>query len=290
MKTIVPFFAICFFVIPAAAQGTSGSELAQHKFEVFFDFNKDVPNESSAKDLQQWVKNNRNAVVFGLTGLCDSVDVNTYNKELASRRINSVLKTLENSEVFIADDIELKPIGEDFERSSDAAKNRRVDIFYRRSKTIVVEPEGKTIELPDNKKREEIVESEMPEPSLESQFSKAKIGDLVRIRNINFYFNSEVVVPESEPKLLELYQSMANNPKLSIEIHGHICCNPNVNDTKLSFRRAKYIFTYLLKKGIPLNRLAYKGFGSSRPIHSIPEKTPLERAENRRVEILIVKI
>lgn len=281
MKTILSFFAICLLVLPASAQD---------KFEVFFDFNADVPNESSMTALQDWIASNKNVKIFRLSGYCDSIDKNGYNLELSSRRIQSVLAILKDSRLDFSEWVELEPHGEDFKQSSEQELNRRVDIFFRRAKTVVVEPEEKTIVLPDTKKREEVGESEIPEPSFESQLSKAKIGDLIRIRNINFYFNSEIIVPESEPKLLELYQSMVNNPKLSIEIHGHICCNTNKNDTKLSFRRAKYIFTYLLKKGIPLNRLAYKGFGSSRPIYKIPEKTVDEMAANRRVEIKIVKI
>src|SRR5690606_21931574 len=163
---------------------------------------------------------------------------------------------------------------------------RRVDVFFRQPEPIA--PEEKTVA--DTRKRDGILEPKKPEPSLESKLSMAKIGDVIRIHNINFYFNSEIVVPESEPKLIELYQAMLHKPSLSIEIHGHICCNPDVRDTKLSYRRAKFIFNYLLKKGIPLNRLAYKGFGSGRPIYKIPEKTRDEMAANRRVEIKIVKI
>jgi outer membrane protein OmpA-like peptidoglycan-associated protein len=264
---------------------------AQEKTEVYFDFNKDVPTKSSITDLQQWIKGNHDAVVTEIRGFCDSIDANDYNKQLASRRIGYVLKVLENSDAMLLDDIELKPFGEDFALSPDAAKNRRVEIFFRKSDThALIETETPSANPSDVKKREEVFEGTTPDPSLESLFAKAEIGDIIRIRNINFYLNSEIVVPESEPRLLELYQSMLQNPKLSIEIHGHICCNPNINDTKLSYRRAKYIFTYLLKKGIPLNRLAYKGFGSSRPIHQIPERTLEEMAENRRVEIQIINI
>ena len=91
------------------------------------------------------------------------------------------------------------------------------------------------------------------------------------------------------PLLDELYRILKVNPKLKIEIQGHICCNTNVNDTKLSYRRALYIFSYLLEKEILINRLSYKGFGSARPVYKIPEKNEEERLANRRVEILIVE-
>lgn len=262
---------------------------AQEKITVFFDFDKDVPTEKSAADLQQWIKANPNAVVTGLAGFCDSVDTGNYNKKLASRRIKSVQKMLEHGAVLFWDNMALETVGEDFKQSPIQADNRRVDIIFRQSKAASTDkPEVNPVA--DSRKTEMIFDAEIPEVSLDSQFKNAKIGDVIRMRNINFFLNSEVVVPQSEPRLDSLFAQMQKNPKLSIEIHGHICCNPDTRDTKLSYRRAKYIFTYLLNKGIPLNRLAYKGFGSSRPIYPIPERTFAEQAENRRVEIKIINI
>jgi outer membrane protein OmpA-like peptidoglycan-associated protein len=133
---------------------------------------------------------------------------------------------------------------------------------------------------------EVLVEKE--KATLASKFDKAKVGDLVRISNINFHFNSEKVMELSYPLLEELLNIMLNNPTLTIEIHGHICCNPNPNDTKLSYRRALVILKYLTKRGIAVNRLAFKGYGSNDPIYKVPERNEKERAANRRVEILIV--
>jgi outer membrane protein OmpA-like peptidoglycan-associated protein len=132
-----------------------------------------------------------------------------------------------------------------------------------------------------------LVEQEKSE--LAAKFWKAKKGDLISIQNINFYLNSEKIYEKSAPLLEELNKILVDNPKLRIEIHGHICCNRNPFDTKLSSRRAIVIFKYLLTNGIALNRLAYKGIGSSQPIFAIPERTEMERAANRRVEILIVE-
>ena len=80
---------------------------------------------------------------------------------------------------------------------------------------------------------------------------------------------------------------MLNFPKLEIEIHGYICCNPDPNDTKLSIRRAHKIYKYLTQNGVDAKRLNYKGFGSSNPVFPLPEKSESEKAANRRVEILI---
>lgn len=250
---------------------------AQESFSVYFDFNVDVPNAASKEKLQAWISAHPTAEVVKLSGYCDSIDAKDYNVELSSRRIESVAKQLETSGIALHPTLEKKPYGENFKQSLNAADNRRVDIFFVQPKTRErANPEG-----------EEAFDNPGNDAPMADKFNRVKKGDIVRLHNINFYFNSEKVLPDSEPIMEELYQVLVSHPKLRIEIHGHICCNPNTADTKLSYRRAKFIFTYLLQKGIPLNRLGYKGFGSADPIYKIPEQTPQQAAANRRVEILI---
>ena len=52
--------------------------------------------------------------------------------------------------------------------------------------------------------------------------------------------------------------------------------------------RALAVYNYLINNRINKNRLSYKSFGSSKPIHIIPENNEDERNENRRVEIQII--
>jgi hypothetical protein len=55
------------------------------------------------------------------------------------------------------------------------------------------------------------------------------------------------------------------------------------------YRRRKAIYNYLIGQKINRKRLSYKGFGTSKPLHPIPEKSSQEEEENRRVEILIME-
>ena len=280
----------------------------QNKLDVFFDFNKDVPNEISQNKINQWVLDNKTAEIIKVLGFCDSVDDSKYNKDLAMRRVNSIVEFLNKSNIKVSDKVVLKSFGEDFKYSKNQNENRKVEVFYNliKEKTEVVKnaqtiPDGpfgkgrvKEVTVEETKEedilevadKQALVEAERA--TLESKFYKAKKGDLVRINNINFYFNSERVMDESLPLLDELLDIMINNPKLVIEIHGHICCNPNPNDTKLSYRRALVILKYMTKYGVKVNRLAFRGYGSNDPIYKVPERNEKERAANRRVEILIV--
>lgn len=281
---------------------------SQNKLDVFFDFNKDVPNEASQIKIHQWVLDNKTAEITKVLGYCDSVDDSNYNRELAMRRVNSMVEFFNKSNIKVSDKVVLKAIGKDFKYSKNQSENRKVEVFYnlikeknanaKNAQTIPNGPfgRGRTKEVTTEETKEEdilevadkeaLVEAERS--TLESKFYKAKKGDLVRINNINFYFNSERVMDESLPLLDELLDIMMNNPKLVIEIHGHICCNPNPNDTKLSYRRALVILKYLIKYGVNVDRLAFRGYGSNDPIYKVPERNEKERAANRRVEILIV--
>ena len=281
---------------------------SQNKLDIFFDFNKDVPNEASQIKVDQWVSANKTAEIIQVLGYCDSVDNSKYNKDLAMRRVNAMIKFFNNNNIKIADRVELKAIGKDFKYSKNQSENRKVEVFYNLitanntdEKNAQIIPDGpfrkrriKEVTIQEIKE-EDIVEVadmdllvENERTTLVSKFYKARKGDLVRINNINFYFNSERVMEQSMPLLDELLDIMMNNPKLVIEIHGHICCNPNPNDTKLSYRRALVILKYLTKYGVEVKRLAFRGYGSNDPIYKLPEKNEKERAANRRVEILIV--
>jgi outer membrane protein OmpA-like peptidoglycan-associated protein len=298
----------CFFIVLLFTIQSYGQE---KQFIVFFDFNKDVPNESSQNKIDMLVLENKNIEITRVFGYCDSVDNSKYNKDLAMRRVNSVMSFFKSNAVRINDKVELKSFGKDFKYSKNQSDNRKVEVFYNQikdyqakietTKTLPKTPfsnksdkqllqqvttENKDNDILEVEDLEVLVEKE--KATLASKFDKAKVGDLVRISNINFFFNSEKVMEQSFPLLDELFDIMLNNPTLTIEIHGHICCNPNPNDTKLSFRRALVILKYLTKRGIAVNRLAFKGYGSNDPIYKVPERNEQERAANRRVEILIV--
>ncbi|WP_298122168.1 OmpA family protein [Flavobacterium sp.] len=236
----------------------SSSLFSQEKIEVFFDFNEDIPNVTSTEFFNIWMNENRDVEVVKISGYCDSIDNSKYNKDLASRRIKSVLENLKISKIAINPKVIIDNNGKDFKQSKNQAENRKVVIYFNRNK-------------------------------LSNSISKSNKGDLIKLRALNFYNNSDVIVPKSQPVLKELLDIMKSKPKLKIEIQGHICCKlPNQEDT-VSEARAKAVYDYLIKNKIDKSRMTYKGYGVSSPIYKIPEKNDFEADENRRVEILIVE-
>ena len=267
--------------------------LGQKKVEVFFDFNSDVPNVASQSKVDQWMAENKNVAVTKIYGYCDSVDDSKYNKELALRRVNTMLAYFKKENFKVDDNVELKSFGKDFKYSKNQSENRKVEIYYKEI-NIANQTNAKESKVTNNNSDKDFEFIQVPSlieeerATLKLKFDKAKVGDLIRINNIGFYFNSEKIMEQSEPLLDELLQIMLDNPTLTIQIHGHICCNPNPMDTKLSYRRALVILKYLTNRGIQVNRLGFKGFGSNNPIYKVPERNEKERAANRRVEILII--
>jgi outer membrane protein OmpA-like peptidoglycan-associated protein len=236
----------------------------QKQFEVFFDFNQDFPNQQSILDFNQWIVLNKNIEVLKLAGYCDSVDTKQYNKVLAERRIESIVQLLKENNVKVNQNLERNAVGEEFKQSKIQAENRKVTIFYK-------EEEQKPIES-----------------QLTKQIKNAKAGETIKLPNLYFYNNSPQIVPSSISTLDQLLSAMEENPNLKIEIQGHICCQTVHDIGDVSSARARAIYNYLLRFNINQDRMTYKGFGSSRPVHKIPEKNEDEANDNRRVEILII--
>lgn len=262
---------------------------AQDKLVLFFDFNQDIINEKSQHDFCTWLEHSKNKEILKIQGFCDSVDSNSYNKELSSRRVTTVLALLEFNKIHLSEKLELDSLGEDFKQLKNQSENRKVIIYYQDKVSVKQKREGKNVVFEKPSEKEIPLSETKNVISLAEKVNKAKVGDLIKLENLNFYFNSEKIIIESEPILSDLLQVLKMNPQLKIYIHGHICCNDNQNDVKLSYRRSKFVFDYLIRNGISTSRLGHKGFGSSRPIYVLPEKNEAERIANRRVEILVVK-
>lgn len=118
---------------------------------------------------------------------------------------------------------------------------------------------------------------------------KTDIGYKIIINSIEFDFNS-AVLKKSNFKILDLLiKKLLKFPDYKIMIVGFTDSigDPTYN-LKLSERRAKAVYDYLIKNDIPKNRLEYKGMGSANPIDT--NDTEEGRRRNRRVEFYLVKI
>jgi len=246
----------------------SVSVSAQEKFEVFFDFDQSELNETALKKLTVWLMTHQNAEVSKIYGFCDSKGTNVYNDTLSLKRVKTVSDFLKANNVPVKSNFEIRGFGEDFPQSKIQSENRKVVVAYE-------------IKKPDF----------TPVPAsigLQEKINNSQSGDKIKLENINFYNMSSRIVPESKNSLYELLCALQDNPNLKVEIQGHICCQLSGDLNNISVARARAIYNYLIAQKINRNRLSYKGFGVTKPIHPIPEKNAQQQDENRRVEIMIV--
>ena len=123
-------------------------------------------------------------------------------------------------------------------------------------------------------------------PSLIQSFPIKKNESIV-LQNIQFETGKWQLKTSSDETLNMLVNYLKLNPNISIQINGHTDNVGNEEDNNLlSFQRAKTVVDYLTSKGINLNRLSYKGYGSAQPIAD--NATEDGRAKNRRTEMVIL--
>ena len=129
---------------------------------------------------------------------------------------------------------------------------------------------------------------------LEFVLPKVEKGAVFPIRNLYFVGNKAELLPKSEPTLPKLLSFMQKNDCGVVEIAGHINqpnrppVPPESWDFKLSVRRAKLVYDYLLANGIAADRMSYKGYGNSQMIFPTA-RTEAKQAMNRRVEIRVTE-
>jgi OmpA-OmpF porin, OOP family len=115
------------------------------------------------------------------------------------------------------------------------------------------------------------------------------IGETIQLKNIYFNVSESVLLPASFTELDQLVQMMNDKQTMEIRIEGHTDNSGDFDaNLALSTERALAVKNYLIEKGISINRIETKGFGSTRPL--ILGDKEGARSKNRRVEFVILKL
>lgn len=114
-------------------------------------------------------------------------------------------------------------------------------------------------------------------------------GETIAIKSLTFAEDSAVIQNQSIPVLDEIFYFLMRNKNVIIEIGGHTNNIPNDDYCdRLSTQRAKVVAEYLIKKGLPPNRVQFKGYGKRKPIGD--NRTVAGRKKNQRVEMKILSV
>lgn len=104
------------------------------------------------------------------------------------------------------------------------------------------------------------------------------------LEHILFETGSDVLTLASYPELDEFVAWLNQNPQLRVEVNGYTDADGSeIQNLRLSQRRAQAVCRYLEEKGIDIGRLKPQGFGASNPRDS--NTTEKGKTRNRRVEI-----
>ncbi len=257
----------------------SFSQEFTHK--VFFETDKDAITISEQNKLNLFIQGLDTVTVKQITihGFCDDRGSHAYNMKLSNKRASSVEQYLEANEIpkelmKIIDgkgeiDLQTKE-----NINTTRKNNRRVDILVKA--VYPKEEEVNTIETPTT---QTILKGEL------------KVGDKIRLKNIYFKTGYPTIIPESIPTLTEIADILVKRNDVYFTIEGHVCCTHDTYDAvdrktnkrNLSVTRAKFIYNYLLRKGVKKHRMKYIGMKRKEPLGGNPKY-------DRRVEILITHI
>lgn len=113
---------------------------------------------------------------------------------------------------------------------------------------------------------------------------------VVRLKNIEFEFNSYLLKEESFLELHQVAELLRKNPSLRIEIAAHTDdIGSDAYNLRLSKKRGEAAAEYLIKQeNISPSQLKTVGYGKTKPL--VPNDSDEHRAINRRVEFTIIEL
>ena len=198
-------------------------------------------------------------------GFCDDRGSNNYNLELSQNRANAIKEIFDQASFFPEKISSVDGRGElllnivdETDASVIRALNRRVDIV---------------ISYPEVEKEAEVIKKE---------------ENKIILENVLFITGYSYLTRPSKKTLDDVAETLKKET-FSFVIQGHVCCTEGAldavdrktNKRNLSIARAKYVYDYLLEKGIKKSRMSYEGMAHKYPLGGSEDK-------DRRVEILIL--
>ncbi len=106
---------------------------------------------------------------------------------------------------------------------------------------------------------------------------------------VHFDFNKSNIKREYIPLLNEVVKVLKENPNVRVRIEGFTDdIGSKAYNDRLALRRAQAVRDYLVRAGIPADRIEVAGFGKERYIAD--NTTPIGRFTNRRAEFIVIQV
>ncbi|TPG64411.1 OmpA family protein [Hymenobacter nivis] len=120
--------------------------------------------------------------------------------------------------------------------------------------------------------------------------NKIIVNRAIEVKDIFYDYDKSNIRPDAAIRLDTLVQTLADNPKINIELSSHTDQRgKDAYNLKLSQRRAESAVEYIVSKGIARTRITARGYGETRPIIAKPT-SEAEYQRNRRTEFKVTRI
>ena len=212
-------------------------------------------------------------------GFTDDRGSDNYNLILSQNRANAIKKIFSE---FNIDDNLISNVDGKGEVLLRVVSSENLSIIRGLNRKVEINIEYQQEENKDVSRKQET-------PQI---FSKdIAVGDKITLENILFKTGFSIIEKESINVLEKLAEALLIRKDIYFLIQGHVCCTRNKRDAvdkktgkrNLSMARAKFIYDYLIKKGVKRSRMKYIGLKNKYPLGG-------ETKFDRRVEIKITYI
>ena len=246
---------------------------------VYFETDKYDITEIEKNRLLYFLKNLEvnNIKRISIYGFCDDRGTNNYNFILSQKRANFIKSFISSNNIKkeVISNVDGK--GEILLRF---IKSENIEIVRGLNRKVEILVEKKKINFDDLGRKLPL--------TLESNLI---IGDKIILNNILFKTGYSYILEESIPVLEKIVNILKEKKELYFNIEGHVCCTTFGRDAidrstgkrNLSLARARYIYSYLIKKGIKKERMKYLGLKHKFPLGG-------DTKFDKRVEIEITDI
>ncbi|GGF09434.1 OmpA family protein [Hymenobacter cavernae] len=123
--------------------------------------------------------------------------------------------------------------------------------------------------------------------TLDIYLEPVRAGRSIVLNNLFFDTKQYELKPKSQTELNRLIQFMRQYKDIQVEISGHTDdVGADADNMTLSQNRARSVYNYLVKQGIPEARLRFKGYGETKSL--VANDSEAHRQQNRRIELRIL--
>lgn len=141
-------------------------------------------------------------------------------------------------------------------------------------------------ELPQGWRATPEVSTRPPSSAVDATVCQQLFAELLAVGRIRFLSGQANIDVDSHGLMDRLVEIALRCPTANLEIGGHTDTDGDEDaNMKLSERRAQAVLDYLLRAGLPVDRLHAVGFGQSEPVAS--NDTAEGKAQNRRIEFKV---